>query len=121
MWKNYNHAAKDCKFKDATCHACGKKGHIAPVCRSQDPHPQRTNRVVQQEEISSSSDSEEFYTLKLTTPVTTPIEVTVQIEEKNLTLEIDTGAAVSIISETKLAETNPAQLAKHSHCQKRFL
>ncbi len=95
-----NHAAKDCKFKDATCHACGKEGHIAPVCRSQDPHPQRTNRVVQQEEISSSSDSEEFYTLKLTTPATTPIEVTVQIEEKNLTLEIDTGAAVSIISET---------------------
>ena len=92
-----NNAAKDCKCKDATCHACGKKGHIAPVC-SQDPHPQRTNRVIQQEEISSSSDSEEFYTLKLTTPATTTIEVTVQIEEKNLTLEIDTGAAVSITS-----------------------
>ncbi len=29
-----NHAANDCKFKDAICHACGKKGHIAPVCRS---------------------------------------------------------------------------------------
>ena len=29
-----NHNPKDCKFQDATCHACGKKGHIAPACRS---------------------------------------------------------------------------------------
>ena len=29
-----NHTPKDCKFRDATCHTCGKKGHIAPVCRS---------------------------------------------------------------------------------------
>ncbi len=72
---------KDCKFKDATCHACGKKGHIAPVCRSQDPHPQR-NALVQQEEISSNSDSEEFYTLKLTTPAATPIELQFKLKKK---------------------------------------
>ncbi len=71
---------QDCKFKDATCHACG------PVCRSQDPQPQRTHRLVQQEEISLSSHSVEFYTLKLTTPAATPNEGTI---EEN-TLEIDT-------------------------------
>ncbi len=40
-----NHAAKDCKFKDDMHLPCmWEKG---PVSRSQDPHPQRTNRVVQ--------------------------------------------------------------------------
>ena len=29
-----NHTAADCKFKDVERHKCGKKGHIAPACRS---------------------------------------------------------------------------------------
>ena len=29
-----NHKADRCKFKEATCHGCGKKGHIKRVCRS---------------------------------------------------------------------------------------
>ena len=29
-----NHAPSECKFKTATCHKCGKVGHIAPVCHS---------------------------------------------------------------------------------------
>ena len=28
------HDAKVCKFKEANYHRCGKRGHIAPVCRS---------------------------------------------------------------------------------------
>ena len=31
------HEESACKFEDALCHKCGKKGHIAPVCRSADP------------------------------------------------------------------------------------
>ena len=27
-----NHAAKDCKFIEATCNFCHKQGHIAPTC-----------------------------------------------------------------------------------------
>ena len=29
-----NHRANDCRFKEATCHSCGKKGHIKRACRS---------------------------------------------------------------------------------------
>ena len=29
-----NHNKWECKFREATCHRCGKTGHIAPVCRS---------------------------------------------------------------------------------------
>ena len=28
------HFPNQCRFKGAYCHACGKKGHIAPVCKS---------------------------------------------------------------------------------------
>ena len=28
------HSPNECRFKDAYCHACGKKGRIAPVCKS---------------------------------------------------------------------------------------
>ena len=29
-----NHKADKCRFEDATCHGCGKKGHIKRACRS---------------------------------------------------------------------------------------
>ena len=29
-----NHKANDCRFKEATCHTCGKKRHIKRACRS---------------------------------------------------------------------------------------
>ena len=29
-----NHKAPNCRFKDATCNSCGKKGHLPKMCRS---------------------------------------------------------------------------------------
>ena len=29
-----NHSSNLCKFKEAKCYSCSKKGHIAKVCRS---------------------------------------------------------------------------------------
>ena len=29
-----NHTPAECRYRDAICNACGKKGHIAPACRS---------------------------------------------------------------------------------------
>ena len=31
---NGNHLAAECRFKDAKCHSCKKKGHIAKKCRN---------------------------------------------------------------------------------------
>jgi len=30
----WNHHEKEDAFRDATCHKCGKQGHIVPVCKS---------------------------------------------------------------------------------------
>jgi hypothetical protein len=37
-----NHTPADCHFKDIEYHNCGKRGHIAPVCRGK-TKPQETN------------------------------------------------------------------------------
>ena len=102
------HMPSDCRFKDAECHACGKKGHIAPVCRSKpksqakgNPHPKKypkkygTNRVQEQDD----SETEEFHLFKFKETRPSPIQVSLKIEGKPLTMELDTRAAVSIISE----------------------
>ena len=33
-FRKTGHVPNQCRFKDAYCHACGKKEHIAPVCKS---------------------------------------------------------------------------------------
>ena len=118
-----SHSHHDCKFKDATCHHCGKKGHIAPVCRSKEKSqqsisshppakgrnndkkkPRRTHRVQEAPDDRSSdngeSSGEEYRLHKLTDrSSSTPINVAVRINGKTLTMDLDTEAAVSIISD----------------------
>ena len=98
------HKAPDCRFKDADCHACGKKGHIAPACRSKPqnksvPPVSRpktryhdTHLVHHEKNDSTDSESEEFHLFKLNEPSSNPIEVTVNVEDKPLTMELDTVA-----------------------------
>ena len=113
-----NHSPIDCKFKDVECHACGKKGHIAPVCRTK--HHKRTNtasgrikkpftaNVVNEDSIDTTeSDSDEHYLFKLRESSSHPMEVTVTVEDKPLVMEVDTGAAVSIISEATRTKLFP--------------
>ena len=113
------HKAPDCRFKDADCHACGKKSHIAPACRSKPqnksvPPVSRpktryhdTHLVQHEKNDTTDSESEEFHLCKLNAPSSNPIEVTVNVEDKPLTMELDTGAAVSIISEATRREMFP--------------
>ena len=114
-----NHTAPECRFKDAECHACGKKGHIAPACRSKPQaksnpavkkyrkKPHGTNLVQRETADSTDSETEEFHLIKLKEPASNPVHIPVQVEGKSLIMELDTGAAVSIISETTRKEMFP--------------
>ena len=68
------HAPRDCRFKDAVCHSCKKRGHLARVCRSKrtqctaagrcsngGKQPQQTHAL--ESETRSPASEQEAYTL----------------------------------------------------------
>ena len=93
------HEPKDCRFRDAACLACGKKGHVAPACRMSTKRrpPRRVKHL--QEESQDNDDTDNFYILKIGSKSLWPITVDLLVNAKELT-KVDTGACVSIISET---------------------
>ena len=112
-----NHRASNCKFKEAICHLCGNKGHLKKVCRTgkqpqkgqkqQQRHPPGTKRttwidVEQEENMDNSFD---IFTIGKNSA--SPIQVELYINEKPLTMEVDTGAAVTIVSEQQFKRLLP--------------
>ena len=108
------HDPKDCRHRESVCHFCNKKGHIAPVCRSKQQQgagrkpdrrsgfnrsprsrPQQTKYVSAKEETSDT----ELPIYAIGESSSRPLRTDVLVNGKRLTMEIDTGAAVSIISE----------------------
>ena len=101
------HSPSACYFKEAICHNCGKKGHIAKVCCSNKQHrpsadvrklQKRTGNTNWVEDESENSDSD-LPVLKVSGKSTHPIKVKLEIQGKPVDMEVDMGAAVSIISE----------------------
>ncbi|KAK4321215.1 hypothetical protein Pmani_007945 [Petrolisthes manimaculis] len=115
-----DHYRRDCKFKNAVCHACGRKGHISRVCQAtvrnqcqNSPPIKRNNQskrksvrsthLVEQEDTGTiSEDSElEYYTIcNVSSLKNSAIEVTMEVQSRDLTMQVDTGAAISLISKS---------------------
>ena len=95
------HSQADCKFRAAECHKCGKKGHIARVCRSklsvQEPHPPR--KLTPRATHVVTEDSLDYSMYNLTGTSIKSLKLIVTVDSKELVMEVDTGASVSIISE----------------------
>ena len=123
-----NHKASECRFKEATCHNCGKKGHIKVVCRSK-KQPQRGKRQFQRRQETTkwvdTHDSGEdtgdtdVEVYSVGNHSSHPILVEVQVDGQELTMEIDTGAAVSIISEQELKKVLPDAEIKETNVKLR--
>ena len=89
---------------------CGKTVHIATVCRSKlakNPHKKQkhksnTHHVQddQQSPCDGNNSEENFRLHKLGKHSPDPIIVPLQLNGKKLDMEVDTGAALSVISET---------------------
>ena len=120
-----NHRADTCKFKDAKCHACGKTGHIAPACRSKMFKPKKgqihskvkkTYRISdgpQSDEVDSSDG--EFKIYNIGKQSADPIVVPLTLNGKTLNMEVDTGAALSVVSEATRLTHFPKETLRPSN------
>ena len=111
------HQQRDCPFRDAECHRCKKKGHLARVCQSKGKaQSQQMSRPVSKShnsthlmEEAETLDEQPTYTLfNVTTNVSKPLQVSLRINDADLTMEVDTGASVSLISSVTFQKLWPA-------------
>ena len=89
------HGQANCPYKKYECNYCKKKGHLARKCRkkSRDSHVE-THRVAE-----DTPQDDEFYRMDhVSSGSTAPLYATVTINGSPLSMEIDTGASVTIAS-----------------------
>ena len=99
------HLATNCRFVSEICHSCGKQEHIARVCRSapgkhsdrKNPEPSAGNKEVHQ--VAEEPVEVEYSLFPVQGSNSKPLQTTMLVEGHKLTMEIDIGAAVSIVSE----------------------
>ncbi|XP_047741571.1 uncharacterized protein LOC125179544 [Hyalella azteca] len=84
-----NHNAATCRFKNYKCNSCGKTGHLGKACRNK----------VQAVDAKEESSHMELY--HINSVGCSPYVVNVQLNGKQVEMQVDTGAGVSIISSKK--------------------
>ena len=99
------HWRRDCPFKDAECHKCQKKGHIAKACftkanpisvvsEQQDPNMQ----------VRSTPSEYLYYHVSETNSIS-PYMVNVTVNGVEVPFELDTGATRTVISKHTFERT----------------
>ena len=90
-----HHFQHFCPFKSSECHFCGKKGHIAKVCRSKGAK-QKELRPVNQ--VTEGMACEESYSMFSIGSKPSPYKAQLSLDGHSVTMEVDTGSSVSLIS-----------------------
>ena len=98
---------KECPAFEKTCLACGKLNHFAEVCKSSDRKDQRRKSVNAVDSVDSSDeeslivsfDSQEEYvnSVNENNLADKKIFATMEIEEKPVRMQIDTGASCNVL------------------------
>ena len=87
------HAGTDCPFKDSKCHKCGRQGHLAKVCRTKGIN--LTERIETHLPPSAHMDNVIF---RVGNRESQPYQVVLKVNNQVVIMEVDTGAAVTIMS-----------------------
>ena len=123
-----NHRSDECKFVDAVCFSCKKKGHIAGKCRSGSNRslPRKPNRAQNQEKNNDnrrkvqqnqsanflqqeeSGINQDYGMYELREEKAEPVKVNVEVNNQKLLMEVNTESAFSVIGhETWKKIANP--------------
>ena len=126
-----SHFSSQCPFKNAKCHNCGKVGHIKKACRGKQstggkaPETTRQSKQTRKAPAGKNSvravgpldipDPEEYPLHQLTlSSGSKPLELNVSIQGKTIAMELDTGAALSLISEDTYQRVFPDMALQES-------
>ena len=106
-----DHKGQQCRFRQAQCHTCGLKGHISTACWNKDssstPKKSQKRRRVRQVDATEPAESELdlgehcvsiMTNSKLKSKTTQPITVEVNMSGQDVSMKLDTGAAVMVMS-----------------------
>ncbi|XP_054283456.1 uncharacterized protein LOC129000518 [Macrosteles quadrilineatus] len=91
-----DHRANTCKFINEFCNLCNKVGHIAKVCKG-GPRKQRIDQL-KDREAEKQVDHTTYDSYKLQVNNSDKFIMKIEIEGNPLSMELDTGAALSSIS-----------------------
>ena len=98
------HKSVNCRFKETTCNYCGKVGHLKSVCYA------RKKKGQAQPVRTVWHDTEEYPLYTLQSPSSTPpISVSVVVDGSPVQMELDTGAALSLMAETVFRQLFPTK------------
>lgn len=117
-----DHSAQQCKFKDATCHHCKRKGHIRRACRSRLQSSEVPGGKVKHLEedtnltttttglvVHGNVENEyELFRIESSIQGRKPYQVQLALNGKIIPMEVDTGASRTVVSK----KTYEAQFAK---------
>ncbi len=95
------HDGKNCKFKEAECHYCRKKGHIVKVCfkKKNENQGQRTQSNSKSVNCNAVEDECNFYILNAIHAVEEQekIVANLKLNDIGVKMEVDSGAVCTII------------------------
>ena len=90
------HDPSQCSFREYECNYCKKTGHLAKVCRKK---AASTNNQEQANVVIGETQTE-YAMFHISCGSSKPLQTTITVNRNPLTMEVDTGASVSIINRT---------------------
>ena len=97
------HLAPACKFIEAECRYCKKKGHIARVCRSKaqqesKPKAGKQTHYMQEDQDHAHDEDGAYAMFTIRDNASEPIVLEVLLNSVPIEMELDTGASTTIIN-----------------------
>lgn len=109
----------ECRFINAVCHYCKKKGHIEKICTSK--RKSSFGKLNYAENIESDTQLNGIYKVDCANTRVPAYKLQVLLNNVPIDMEVDSGAAFSLINEHSWARLQPRAAPRPLHTRLRHL